>query len=212
MNYETEVAKALLAIEAVTLRPHSPYVWASGIKSPIYCDNRLTISYPKIRKLITQGLIKLIEEKFPETEAIVGTATAGIPQACWIADQMELPLAYVRAGNKDHGKGNAIEGKLAAGTKVVVIEDLISTGGSSIQACERLREAGIEVLGICAIFNYQMRAAMENFAQHQLAFYTLSNYQVLIDEALKAGYIAKEDLELLNTWSQNPQDYAKAFA
>lgn len=211
MNTEQTIATLLLDIEAVTLSPNDPYTWASGLKSPIYCDNRLTISYPEVRKTITQELVTLIQNSYPEVDAIVGTATAGIPQACWVADDMNLPMAYVRATSKEHGKNNQIEGRLKAGSKVVVIEDLISTGGSSILACEALEESGMEVLAVVAIFSYEMKKATENFEKAQIVFQTLSRFSVLIEQAQKLEYIDQKELESLQLWSKNPQAYSNIY-
>lgn len=204
-----EIARNLLEIKAVTLSPKEPYTWASGIKSPIYCDNRVTMSYPQIRKEIAIGLKNIIEEKYPEVEYIVGTATAGIPQACWIADLMELPMIYVRPEAKKHGRGKQIEGYIPEGTKVVVIEDLISTGGSSIKAIEALKDNKIECLGVVAIFTYELQQATENFANANVAFDTLSNYSTLLEVAQSLDYISEDDLESLNLWKKDPTAYTK---
>lgn len=204
-----EVASNLLEIKAVTLSPKDPYTWASGIKSPIYCDNRVTMSYPQIRKAIAIGLKNIIEEKYPEVEYIVGTATAGIPQACWIADLMELPMIYVRPEAKQHGRGKQIEGYIPEGTKVVVIEDLISTGGSSIKAIEALKDNKIECLGVVAIFTYELQQATENFANASVTFDTLSNYSTLLEVAQSLNYISEDDLESLNLWKKDPTAYTK---
>lgn len=205
MNTEQTIATLLLDIEAVTLSPNDPYTWASGLKSPIYCDNRLTISYPEVRKTITQELVTLIQKSYPEVDAIVGTATAGIPQACWVADDMNLPMAYVRATSKEHGKNNQIEGRLKAGSKVVVIEDLISTGGSVLRAVEAVKEDGYEVLGVAAVFTYELEKARQNFKSVKLE--TLSNYSSLIEQAAISGYVSQEDLENLKLWREDPENY-----
>ena len=211
MYKSKEIAKLLLDIKAVTLSPKAPYTWASGIKSPIYCDNRLTISYPKVRKIISEELVKLIKNEYPEVEAIVGTATAGIPQAAWVSDMMELPMAYVRSSSKAHGKNNQIEGQLKAGTKVVVIEDLISTGGSSIQACEALIEAGIEVLSVVSIFSYEMLKASENFKKANINFKSLVTLSILKEEAVKLNYINDDSLDSIALWAQDPEEYTKQY-
>lgn len=211
MYKSKEIAKLLLDIKAVTLSPEAPYTWASGIKSPIYCDNRLTISYPKVRKTITEELVKLIQDEYPEVEAIVGTATAGIPQACWVSDMMELPMAYVRSTNKAHGKNNQIEGDLKVGAKVVVIEDLISTGGSSIQACEALIEANIEVLSVVSIFSYEMLKASENFINANINFKSLVTLSTLKEEAVKLNYINSESLDSIALWAKDPEEYTKQY-
>lgn len=201
-----EIAKILLDLKAVSLSPKAPYTWASGIKSPIYCDNRLTLSFPKERKIIEEELKKLIEEKFPEVEYLMGTATAGIPHAAIVADKMNLPMGFVRSSNKDHGKGNKIEGKIVEGSKVVVIEDLFSTGGSSIKAANALKEAGFEVLGVCGIFSYNLDECKKNFENNKLPFYSLTNYDELLDIALQIDYIEHDDLEKLRAWKKDIKD------
>lgn len=201
-----EIAKILLDLKAVSLSPKAPYTWASGIKSPIYCDNRLTLSFPKERKIIEEELKKLIEEKFPEVEYLMGTATAGIPHAAIVADKMNLPMGFVRSSNKDHGKGNKIEGKIVEGSKVVVIEDLFSTGGSSIKAAKALKEAGFEVLGVCGIFSYNLDECKKNFEDNKLPFYSLTNYDELLDIALQIDYIEHDDLEKLRAWKKDIKD------
>lgn len=194
------IAQSLLEIKAVTLSPEDPYTWSSGIKSPIYCDNRVTLAYPEIRENIYQGLIELIKEHAQDAEIISGTATAGIPHAAFVADQLKLPMSYVRSKSKGHGKGNQIEGALSKGKKVVVIEDLISTGGSSINAVEALIEDGAEVLGVFAIFTYGIDKAEEAFKAIDVPFYTLSNYDELISVAEKEGYIENKDIKTLKAW------------
>ncbi|MCE5057155.1 orotate phosphoribosyltransferase [Mammaliicoccus sciuri] len=194
------IAQSLLEIKAVTLSPDDPYTWSSGIKSPIYCDNRVTLAYPEIRENIYQGLIELIKEHAQDVEIISGTATAGIPHAAFVADQLKLPMSYVRSKSKGHGKGNQIEGALSKGKKVVVIEDLISTGGSSINAVEALIEDGAEVLGVFAIFTYGINKAEEAFKAIDVPFYTLSNYDELISVAEKEGYIENKDIKTLKAW------------
>ncbi len=194
------IAQSLLEIKAITLSPEDPYTWSSGIKSPIYCDNRVTLAYPEIRENIYQGLIELIKEHAQDTEIISGTATAGIPHAAFVADQLKLPMSYVRSKSKGHGKGNQIEGALSKGKKVVVIEDLISTGGSSINAVEALIEEGAEVLGVFAIFTYGINKAEEAFKAIDVPFYTLSNYDELISVAEKEGYIENKDIKTLKAW------------
>ena len=201
-----EIAKILLDLKAVSLSPKAPYTWASGIKSPIYCDNRLTLSFPKERKIIEGELKGLIEEKFPEVEYLMGTATAGIPHAAIVADKMNLPMGFVRSSNKDHGKGNKIEGKIVEGAKVVVIEDLFSTGGSSIKAANALKEAGFEVLGVCGIFSYNLDECNKNFEDNKLPFYSLTNYDELLDIALQIDYIEHDDLEKLRAWKKDIKD------
>lgn len=194
------IAQSLLEIKAVTLSPEYPYTWSSGIKSPIYCDNRVTLAYPEIRENIYQGLIQMIKEHAQDVEIISGTATAGIPHAAFVADQLKLPMSYVRSKSKGHGKGNQIEGALSKGKKIVVIEDLISTGGSSINAVEALIEDGAEVLGVFAIFTYGINKAEEAFKEINVPFYTLSNYDELISVAEKEGYIENKDIKTLKAW------------
>lgn len=195
-----KIAKYLLDIGAVELRPNDPFTWTSGIKSPIYCDNRLTLSYPKIRKEIAQGMVQLIKEHFPEVEVISGTATAGIPHAAWVADLLDLPMNYVRSSAKGHGKQNQIEGVIKKGDKVVVIEDLISTGKSSLQAAQALREQGAIVLGVVAIFTYNFEQAKEMFQKEQLTYVTLSDYLTLIKLAQQEGILTETELEKLKEW------------
>lgn len=202
------IATSLLDIEAVTLRPHSPFTWTSGILSPIYCDNRLTMSYPEIRGAIADGFTALISEKFPEVEVVAGTATAGIPHAAWVSERLNLPMIYVRDKAKGHGKENQIEGLLKPGQKVVVIEDLISTGGSSIKAAEAVQASGGEVLGVAAIFSYQLERAVQAFAQANLPLHTLTNYSILLQAAVEKGYIQEQDLEQLQAWRKDPSSYS----
>ncbi|WP_019636205.1 orotate phosphoribosyltransferase [Paenibacillus fonticola] len=199
-----EVADKLLEIEAVALRPHQPFTWTSGIKSPIYCDNRLTMSYPEIRDLIAESFAAIIRSVYPQAEVIAGTATAGIPHAAFVSQKLGLPMIYVRDKAKGHGKENLIEGLIKPGQKVIVIEDLISTGGSSIKAAQAVREAGAEPLAVLAIFNYQLGKAAQAFAEAGIPLQTLSNYTALIDVAVQRGDIQPEDLELLKSWRQNP--------
>ncbi|ALN76221.1 orotate phosphoribosyltransferase [Staphylococcus agnetis] len=194
------IAQALLDIEAVSLSPNDMFTWSSGIQSPIYCDNRVTLGYPNVREAIRDGLIELIQNHFEKVDTISGTATAGIPHAAFISDKMNLPMSYVRSKSKSHGKQNQIEGALSEGKKVVVIEDLISTGGSSITAVEALREAGADVLGVVAIFTYGLRKADEQFKQAQVPFYTLSHFDELVDVAVERGKISKQDVEGLIQW------------
>ncbi|WP_242463105.1 orotate phosphoribosyltransferase [Staphylococcus pseudintermedius] len=194
------IAKALLDIEAVSLSPNEMYTWSSGIQSPIYCDNRVTLGYPEVRTAIRDGLIELIEQHFADVEIVSGTATAGIPHAAYISDKMNLPMNYVRSKSKSHGKQNQIEGARSEGKKVVVIEDLISTGGSSITAVEALQEAGAEVLGVVAIFTYGLNKAGETFKATGVPFYTLSNYDELIEVAREEDQISEDDIQTLVEW------------
>lgn len=203
MTLERKIAKNLLDIEAVALRPNDYFTWTSGIKSPIYCDNRITMSYPKIRREIAQGLSEIIKEKFPEVEVVAGTATAGIPHAAWVSEELDLPMIYVRDSAKKHGKTNQIEGRLLEGQKVVIIEDLISTGLSSLKVAKALEEAGAVVLGVAAIFSYELKKAQEAFANDKVAYYTLTNYNYLIEEAVASNYIKQEDVEKLLEWRNN---------
>ena len=203
---EKLIAKHLLDIKAVFLRPNEPFTWASGIKSPIYCDNRLTLSYPTVRTHVEEGLAKLIKENYPEVECLMGTATAGIAHAALAADILELPMGYVRGGAKSHGRNNQIEGLVKPGMKVVVVEDLISTGGSSLECVDALREAGCEVLGMVAIFTYLLPKATVNFEAKNCSFKTLTNYDTLVEVAVENNYIAPQDLEKLKAWKVNPAD------
>ncbi|QJX61839.1 orotate phosphoribosyltransferase [Niallia circulans] len=202
-----EIAEQLLEIKAVFLQPNDPFTWSSGLKSPIYCDNRLTLSYPKVRKNIATGLADLMKENFPETEVVAGTATAGIPHAAWVSDILDLPMAYVRSKAKAHGKGNQIEGKVEKGQKVVVVEDLISTGGSVITAVNSLREAGCEVLGVVAIFTYELPKGKELLGDAEITAYSLTDYSSLLDVAQKQGYIQEGDLASLNAWKESPENW-----
>lgn len=198
-----EIAKALLDIEAVSLSPNDLYTWSSGIKSPIYCDNRVTLGYPLVRNAIRDGLARLIDEHFSEVEIVSGTATAGIPHAAYISEKMELPMNYVRSKSKSHGKHNQIEGAKSEGKKVVVVEDLISTGGSSVTAVEALKEAGADVLGVVAIFTYGLKKADDTFQKAGIPFYTLSNYNELIEVAREEGKISEDDIQTLVDWRDN---------
>ena len=200
------IAKHLLDIQAVFLRPNEPFTWASGIKSPIYCDNRLTLSYPNARKDVEAGLAKLEQDNFPDCECLMGTATAGIAHAALVADILELPMGYVRGGAKSHGRNNRIEGKVTPGMKVVVVEDLISTGGSSLECVEALKEAGCQVLGLIAIFTYGLPKATVNFDNANCKFATLTDYDTLIGVAKENNYIQAEDTEKLKAWKQDPSD------
>ena len=200
MTIQHKLAKELLAIEAVALRPNDYFTWTSGIKSPIYCDNRITMSYPSIRKEIAAGMVEVIKEKYPVVEVIAGTATAGIPHAAWVSEVLDLPMIYVRDTAKKHGKTNQIEGRVLEGQKVVIIEDLISTGLSSLKVAKALREAGAEVLGVVAIFSYELTKAHEAFSQEEVEYTTLTNYPFLIEEAVDSEYIQEDDVEKLLEW------------
>jgi len=202
-----EIAAHLLEIGAVFLQPNEPFTWSSGLKSPIYCDNRMTLSFPQVRREIAKGLSELIKIHYPEVEVIAGTATAGIPHAAWVSDVLNIPMCYVRSKAKAHGKGNQIEGKVVKGQKVVVIEDLISTGGSAITAAEALREAGCEVLGIVAIFSYQLPAATASLEAANISAHTLTDYPTLINVALDKNVVSENDIESLKSWRENPVDW-----
>jgi orotate phosphoribosyltransferase len=205
------IAASLLRIEAVALRPHQPFTWTSGLKSPIYCDNRLTLSYPDIREQIADGFVQLIRAHHPEAEVIAGTATAGIPHAAWVAQKLGLPMIYVRDKAKGHGKENLIEGVVKPGQKIVVIEDLISTGGSSLKAALAVNGAGAQALGVLAIFSYKLDKAAAAFAEAGMPLHTLSDYPTLLEVAVESGAIRSEDLELLRAWRADPAAYgAKA--
>ena len=209
MTIAKEVAKSLLDIKAVSLSPQDPFTWASGIRSPIYCDNRVTMSYPAVRKQIAQGLADLIKEKYPDAEVIAGTATAGIPHAAWIADILDLPMVYIRSKAKDHGTGRKIEGKISEGQKIVVVEDLISTGGSVIEASKAAELEGANVLGSVAIFTYELAKGTKNFADAGLAIDTLSNYSTLLEVAHETSYITEAEMDLLKDWSKDPENWYK---
>ena len=202
-----EIAKDLLKIKAVKLSPDKPFTWASGIKSPIYCDNRLTISYPEIRKQIAQGLAAQIKVEFPDVEVIGGVVTAGIPHAAWVADELGLPLIYVRSKPKDHGRGKQIEGVLPAHAKTVLIDDLLSTGGSVLRAVKAAQNEGADVIGVGAIFSYQLSAVSANFKQVGLSFTTLTNYSELLEAATEENYIAEDQLETLKKWRKAPEKW-----
>lgn len=201
-----KIAKDLLEIQAVFLSPDKPFTWASGIKSPVYCDNRLTLTAPEVRTDVETGLKELIEENYPEAEVLMGTSTAGIAHAAITAHLMGLPMGYVRSGNKDHGRQNRIEGKLEKGQKVVVVEDLISTGGSVIEVVDALREAGAEVLGIVSIFTYGMKKGLERLAAADVKNVSLTNLDVLSEVAAQEGYIKPEDVNRLIAFRNNPSD------
>ncbi|WP_338451996.1 orotate phosphoribosyltransferase [Niallia oryzisoli] len=203
------IAESLLEIKAVSLSPNEPFTWASGIKSPIYCDNRLTLSYPQIRRKIAAGLAGIIKEQFQGTELVAGTATAGIPHAAWVSEELNLPMCYVRSKAKGHGKGNQIEGKAEKGQKVVVVEDLISTGGSVITAVDALREAGCDVLGVVSIFTYQLEKGFELLRESNITAYSLTDFSTLVEVASEKGYIEQKDLEKLLEWRKNPSEWGK---
>lgn len=201
------VAEKLLEIEAVRLSVDEPFIWASGWRSPIYCDNRKTLAYPSIRKLLRTSFVELIQEKFPSAEGIAGVATAGIPHGMMIADAMDLPFAYVRSKPKEHGMGNQIEGLIRSKQKIVVVEDLISTGKSSLSAVERLRGAGVDVLGLVAIFTYGFSKADDAFKQTGCSYWTLSGYDQLLQVAQASGYVGQDQMETLNNWRKQPESW-----
>lgn len=206
MDRRELIAKDLLQIKAVFLSPNQPFTWASGIKSPIYCDNRLTLSDVKVRGDIETNLAEMIREEYPNVEIVVGTSTAGIPHAAIVGHLLQIPMGYCRSSTKDHGRKNRIEGKVPRGSKVVVIEDLVSTGGSCIDVAEHLRSCGIEVLGIASIFTYGMKKSVDAFTQARLKNVSLTNFDTIIDIAAKEGYIKEEDKKKLIAFRNNPQD------
>ena len=206
MTTEKQIAAELLNIKAVFLSPDEPFTWASGIKSPIYCDNRLILTAPRVRENVEAGLAELVKAHFPECEVLMGTSTAGIAHAAIVATILDLPMGYVRSGAKDHGRTNRIEGKLEKGQKVVVIEDLISTGGSCIEVVDALREAGADVLGIVSIFTYGMKRGEERIAAANTVNYSLSNLDALVEVAAEEGYIAPEWKERILAFRNNPSD------
>lgn len=202
-----QIAQYLLEIKAVVLKPQSPFTWASGWKSPIYCDNRLILSHPKIRGFVADAFASLIKEKYPEAVSISGVATGGIAQAAMIAERLDLPMTYVRSGKKSHGRQNQVEGVVNQGDKIVVIEDLISTGGSSLQAIDALKEKGADVLGLVAIFNYGFQQSFDAFANAGVPFDSLTSYGVLSTEAAARGYISTTEAEALESWRQAPSKW-----
>ena len=206
MSIERTIAHDLLSIGAVFLRPDDPFTWASGIKSPIYCDNRLTLTAPEVRTHVESGLVDLICKHYPGVEVLMGTSTAGIAHAAIVGHLMGLPMGYVRSGNKDHGRQNRIEGKLLPGQKVVVVEDLISTGGSCIEVVEALREAGADVLGVVSIFTYGMQKGLDRMAAANVINYSLSNFDAVCEVAAEEGKIKTEDIDRLKKFRANPSD------
>ena len=206
MSIEREIASDLLKIGAVFLRPDEPFTWASGIHSPIYCDNRLTLTAPEVRTAVENGLVELIRREYPEAEVLMGTSTAGIAHAAICGHLMNLPMGYVRSGHKDHGRNNQIEGKLEPGAKVVVVEDLISTGGSCIEVVDVLREAGAQVLGIASIFTYGLQKGIDRMAAADVINHSLSNFDAVCEVAAEEGRIRPEDIARLKQFRTNPSD------
>ncbi|WP_367865968.1 orotate phosphoribosyltransferase [Pedobacter sp. WC2423] len=210
-DIELKVAEFLLQIKAIKLQPNNPFTWASGWKSPIYCDNRITLSHPSVRTYIRQKLTQLIQEEFGSVDVIAGVATAGIPQGVLVAQELGLPFVYVRAKAKEHGTGSLIEGEIIEGQRVVVVEDLISTGKSSLQAVHALKNAGLSVAGLVSIFTYGFDIAEENFKEAKCRFATLSNYNTLIQYAAENSFIAQSDVDILNQWRRNPAEWGQKF-
>ena len=204
---EAIFADKLLKVKAIKLQPTNPFTWASGWKSPFYCDNRKTLSYPDLRSFVKIQTARLILERFPEAEAVAGVATGAIPQGAMVADTLNMPFVYVRSKPKDHGLENLIEGELKPGTKVVVVEDLISTGGSSLKAVEALRNYGCEVVGMVASYTYGFDVAEKAFKEANVELVTLTNYEAVVAQALATGYIKEEDVELLNQWRKAPSEW-----
>ncbi|MCR1878427.1 orotate phosphoribosyltransferase [Limosilactobacillus reuteri] len=212
MTYSQRIAKVLLDIHAVTLNPDQPFTWASGLKSPIYTDNRLTISYPEVRQAIFNGMVEQIKLHFSEADVIAGTATAGIPHAAWVAQNMELPMIYVRTKPKDHGQGKQIEGVLKEGQKVVVIDDLISTGGSVLNAVRAVNNSGGKVIGVVSVFTYDLPAAEQNFMANGLKYYSVTDYMTLIKVAKENNQISADHLKSLQEWRKDPLSWSKKQA
>lgn len=206
-----QIAKDLLSIKAVELSPAKPFTWASGLKSPIYCDNRLTISYPEIRTRIAQGIAAQIKDRYPDAEVIAGTATAGIPHAAWVAAELNLPLVYVRSKPKDHGQGRQVEGVLPNGAKTVVVDDLLSTGGSVLKAVTAAQNEGAQVIGVAGIFSYQLPQLGANFQEAGIPYTTITNYTELLDAAVEENYVTAEDRAVLADWRQDPQAWGARF-
>jgi orotate phosphoribosyltransferase len=204
---EKLIAGKLLQVKAIKLQPANPFTWASGIKSPIYCDNRKTLSYPEVRSIIKIELARLICENFPETTAVAGVATGGIPQGALVADLLGLPFAYIRSAPKDHGLENLIEGEIKSGSKVVIVEDLVSTGGSSLKAVQAIRNYGCETIGMVAIFTHGFPIAEKQFREANVPLFTLSNYNAIIEEALRINYINEADLVVLQEWRKDPEHW-----
>lgn len=208
MISERKIAEQLLTIKAVSLNPTQPFTWASGIKSPIYCDNRITMSYPAIRRDIAKGLANKIKQHYPDVEVIAGTATAGIPHAAWVAELLDLPMVYIRSKAKDHGKGNQIEGRIQDHQKMVLIEDLISTGGSVLEAAQAASNEGAQVLGVAAIFTYELPIGIKKFKENQIELTTLTDYTTLIETALDKQFITAKERDSLEEWKKDPTQWS----
>lgn len=210
MSLSRSIAKKLLQIKAIKLNRQNPFIWASGLRSPIYCDNRIALSYPEVRNEIKKACVKTAEE-FGEFDVVAGVATAGIPMGILLADALNLPFIYIRSENKSHGRQNKIEGELTPGKRVLIVEDLISTGGSCLRAADEIKEHGCKVVGVLSIFSYEMESAKNNFINAQCKSVSLTNYQTLISEAVNDGYITQEDYEALANWSINPEAWSNYF-
>lgn len=207
MNQSAEISNELLKIGAVSVQPKNPFTWTSGLKSPIYCDNRITMSFPEVRNKIVKAFVAIITEHYPEVQVIAGTATAGIPHAAWIAQEMNLPMVYIRSSAKKHGKEKQIEGTFERDAKMVIIEDLISTGSSVINAVQEAQREGAQVLGVAAIFTYELPISFYAFNELQVDLQTITNYTDLIQVALGAGLVESEDLERLSEWKKDPKSW-----
>ena len=207
INYKREIAELLLKCEAIKLEPDNPFVWASGWHSPIYCDNRITLSYPEIRNIIRDRFVDIIRRDFPRADLIAGVATGAIAQGALVADTLNLPFVYVRASAKEHGRQNLIEGRIGKNRNVVIVEDLISTGGSSLKAANALKEAECNILGMVAIFTYGFMKAEENFKTANLPLVCLSNYETLLEQAIETGYITTEQVRILQNWRVDPENW-----
>ncbi|GEL66167.1 orotate phosphoribosyltransferase [Marinilactibacillus psychrotolerans] len=207
MSQSIEISRELLNIGAVSVQPNDPFTWTSGLKSPIYCDNRITMSFPEVRSKVIKAFVKLIKEYYPQVQVIAGTATAGIPHAAWIAQEMNLPMVYIRSSTKQHGKGKQIEGIFEPGAKMVIIEDLISTGSSVINALQEAEKEGAHVLGVAAIFTYELPISYYAFNELQVELKTITNYTDLIEVALQAGVIKNEDINRLKQWKNDPKSW-----
>ena len=211
MELAKNCAKQLLSIKAVKLNPSQPFTWASGLKSPIYCDNRKTLSYPVVRTAIRDGLVEMVKTHYPNVEVIAGVATGAIAQGALVAELLGLPFVYVRSEEKKHGLTNMVEGVVESGQKVVVIEDLVSTGQSSLKAVQALRDMGCEVLGMVAIFTYNFTIAQQRFEEAKVSLHTLTNYNILVEEAVNENYVKDSEMETLNQWSKDPAAWAEQF-